>query len=242
MIKIGIVAGRSIEPNRPFLNTTAIVDNYVKIVDELNALPIGVVFPDGVFKEEYITEYDGFILTGGTFVRPHHLGVIHYAITHNKPILGICLGLQALGTYTWVCNELKKQEIEISYGNLINFFGPIHENEELYLEKINGHDLEETFYTESIPNSQHPIYLEKDSIIYNIYKEDIIYEPSIHKWALKDIYADFKVTGKSPDGYIEVIEHTNKDIFALGVQFHPELEDKNKKLFIYFMNEINKRG
>mgnify|MGYP003255445298 CR=1 FL=1 len=241
-IRIGIVAGRSIkEPNRPFLDTTNFVNNFVKRLDEVGAIPFGIVFPDGVFKEEYLDIYDGFFFHSGPHVWPHQLATLHYAITHNKPVLGICLGEQVLGTYAYVIDQLKKQEITPTYETIIAYFTPIMEKEDLFLSKVEGHDPESTFYTDSIPKAQQQVYLKEGTILYDIYQKPIINQPSLHNWVVKNSGLDFVASAFSPEGYIEALEYKDSNYFILGVQFHAELEDKNNILFQRFIQEVQKR-
>jgi putative glutamine amidotransferase len=70
-------------------------------------------------EEKLFALCDGFLITGGTDVDPKHYGetniglskavinrldefdrkIIHYAIKHHKPLLGICRGLQSLNVF-----------------------------------------------------------------------------------------------------------------------------------------------
>ena len=67
----------------------------------------------------------------------------------------------------------------------------------------------------------HSICIEKESTLFNIYKETTLYVNSFHHQAVRETGDKFRVTAKSPDGIIEGIESTEfKSI--LGVQWHPE--------------------
>ena len=68
-------------------------------------------------------------------------------------------------------------------------------------------------------NTYHDIKITKDSVLYNIFSNDIIKVNSRHKSVLKN--TNLKITSKSIDGYIESIEDSNKKFF-IGVQWHPE--------------------
>lgn len=240
--KIGLVVGRTIlNESRPFQNTFNFVNNFPKRIANAGGIPIGVLFPDGIFKEEYLEMYDGFLFPGGSHIYPYQVAVIHYAITHNKPVLGICLGSQTLGTYSYVIDKLNKQGVSITYENIIKFYETIMDEEELFLKKITGHNLETEFYYTSIPNAKHKVFINKNSYLYNIYKTDIINEPSIHNYIIKESGDTFKVTAKSQEGYIEALEYNDPNYFIVGVQFHPELEEENDILFNRFIEEVKKR-
>lgn len=240
-IRIGIVAGRTIEKGRPFKDKLSFVNNFTKRIDECGAIPYGVLFPDGKFKEEYLDIYDGFFFHSGPHIHSYQLMILHYAITNNKPVLGICLGSQVIGTYSYVIDNLKNQNKEVNYENIFDFFEPIKDQENLYMNKVKGHDPCPKFYEKNIEDSKHEIILEENSIIYDIFKTKKIKMPSLHKWVLKNSGQEFKTTGISNDGLIEVVEYKNKDKFILGVQFHAELEEKNLILFKRFIEEVKKR-
>ena len=241
-VRIGIVAPRTIlEENRPFLDSYNFANNFPKRIAELGAIPIGVLFPDGKFDEKYLDIYDGFLLRSGSFSWPYQLAVVHYAIKHNKPILGICLGEQTLGTYSYVIDNLRKQGIDPTYETIIDYFTPIMKDEYLFMNQVEGHDPEPTFYNESIPKAQHPIYIKPNTILHDIYKKDVIDEPSLHGWVVKESGEDFVTSATSPEGYIEALEYKDRDYFILGVQYHAELEEKNKVLFEMFIEEVKKR-
>jgi len=240
--KIGIVTDRKIlEEDRPFKDSFNFINNFSKRIASSNAIPIGVLFPDGIFKEEYLDTYDGFLLTSGSNCYPYHLATIHYAINHNKPLLGICLGHQSLGIYSYVIDKLEGQNIKPTYDKIIKFYETIMEDEELFLKKVKGHDPEPTFYYESISKSKHPVFVEKDSFLFDIYENSIINQPSLHNFVIKESGKKFKVTAKSEEGYTEAIEYNDPNYFILGVQFHAELESTNDILFNRFIEETKKR-
>lgn len=51
---------------------------------------------------------DGIIIPGGTDVHDYHYQIIDYCIKNNKPLLGICMGCQAIGLYSNKNNKLIK--------------------------------------------------------------------------------------------------------------------------------------
>ncbi len=240
--KIGIVPGKAdTDKSRPFKDVFTFVNNFPKRIAKAGGIPIGVLFPDCKFKEEYLEIYDGFLIPGGTKIMPYQLGVIHYAITNNKPLLGICLGSQALGTYSYVIDKLEKQNIVPSYDKIINYYKTIMEDELLFLKTVEGHDKEPKFYCHSIPKSKHKVFINESSILYNIYKIKEIEEPSIHNFVIKESGNHFNVTATSKEGYIEALEYKDKNKFIIGVQFHPELEDNNDILFKQLIEESKNR-
>ncbi len=229
-MKIGIVP-RYNENKRPFLNTFSFVNNYAYRVFKNGGVPFGILFPNGVFDESFLKEYDGFIITGGEHIFSYHVLTVHYAFKNDKPLLGICMGMQAIGLYGYIVYRLKKERKEIDYENIADCFRKIDENE--WLEKVKNHNLENPFYNKNIKNASHIIY-PLSSLFKGLYGLKIM-EPSLHDYAIKKVYDDFIVSACSFDGVVEAIECVSKK-FIVGVQFHPELEDKNDKLFKYFIN------
>lgn len=234
MIRIGIVARRTIEEeNRPMKDKFFFVNNFGKRLKKAGAISYGVIFPDGEFDESYLDIYDGFLFHSGPHIQLHQLCTLHYAIMNNKPVLGICLGEQVIGTYSYIVNEIKRQGKNVDYESIAEVFLPIEADETIYMKEVAGHDPEPDFYDWSVQKAKHEVFVKEGTLLYDIFKASSIMMPSLHYWVVKDIYGDFIVSGVSEEGYIEAIEH--KDKFILGVQFHAELEDKNQVLFDRFV-------
>lgn len=93
--------------------------------------------------------------------------------------------------------------------------------------------------SEKRENYSHTIHIEKDSFLYNIFK-DTAYVNSFHHQAIKDVASGFKIVAKADDGIIEAIEHETKPIYA--VQFHPEAMSHKyalmQEIFNQFINNI----
>lgn len=236
---IGMISPRSVEEDRPFNNYTKFVNTYSKRIIEAGGIPIGIVFPDGKFEIEEAELCDGFVLQGGPILESGQINTIKYAIDKKKPILGICLGMQTMAGYNWAYNELGDAQ---TYEEIDNFFKPEHED--YFLERREGHNELNPFYLSQIEKSKHNVILDKDSRLYEIYKENIISMPSLHGFVVKDNAFEgsklFKGVGKSEDGTIEAIEGLNPNHFMIGVQFHPELEEENIILFKELVRESQK--
>ncbi|MBR3198502.1 MAG: gamma-glutamyl-gamma-aminobutyrate hydrolase family protein [Bacilli bacterium] len=234
---IGMICPRNIDINSPFKNYTKFVNTYGKRIMEAGGIPIGIIFPDG-FKEEQVEMCDGFLFQGGSIIESSQISTIHYAIIKDKPIFGICLGMQTMAGYNWL---YKKLNGNLTYQKIEKNFKP--EDEEYFLKKKEGHDKLNPFYLSKIESSKHCVIFDKESNLYKIYGENS-YFPSIHNFIVKeDIFNNshlFKVTGKSPDGVIEAIEGIKSDNFIVGVQFHPELEDKDLPIFKTFIKKCQK--
>lgn len=231
---IGIVSSRKVDRENPFKNKTCFTDNFAKMVELSNGVPLGIVFPDGKFIEEEMEICDGFIFQGGSVIEPCQLMAIKYAIDNKKPILGICLGMQTMAAYEWFKGN--------SFNNIEKDY--LEEYEKQYLKEAKGHNTVDPFLMSDIEKSKHEVILDKNSILYDIYKDDTLSFPSVHNYSVNESIFDknslFKITGKSKDGTIEVIESLDSNYWMVGVQFHPELEKNNLILFKEFVNQCEK--
>jgi len=81
----------------------------------------------------------------------------------------------------------------------------------------------------------HAIYIDRDSLLFNILHQDCIMVNSKHNYHIQDSNA-LKKVAYSIDGYIEAIENPNCR-FQLGVQWHPELikDENSDKIFDAFI-------
>lgn len=219
MALIAIVGVYDENDKRPFLDRTYFVNNYFKRVFENGAFAYGVVFVNKIFDENLLLNFDGFIIPGGNKVELYHILTIHFAYIHNKPLLGVCMGMQALGIYSLIVQELMDNNLEVNYENISKHF----HYETFYLEYVYGHNFVENIYYDNIDLTLHDVYLVAGSNLFKIYNTSLIKVPSMHKFCLKNVGFGFKISALSYDGYIEGIEKEK----LLGVQFHPELLKNN---------------
>lgn len=103
--------------------------------------------------------------------------------------------------------------------------------------------MQEMFFQDNLINVSdhnisglHEIKIIKDTLLYNIIKEDTMLVNSRHRFAIDN--TNYQVSSISFDNVIESIE-IKEHKFFLGLQWHPEnvYEDENsKKIFDYFVN------
>lgn len=204
---IGIIGSRHIGDN-PFDSYSKVIFNYAKRVRQAGGIPIGLVSEN--INDDELLVCDGFVLEGGSKITDNYLKVIEYGLKNRKPVLGICLGMQAMGFY--------------DSGRCI--------------KKVYGHNLEE-FDMKCIDNSKHDVYLNKNSKIYEALKRKKINVYSLHSYAIdekKFVSNKFRVSGKALDGTIEVLENKGPG-WVVGVQFHPELNKEYLGLFDELIKE-----
>ena len=173
-----------------------------------------------VYSEEEIEDLervlnlcDGFILPGGdTWYRLDEV-VIDYAIRRDKPLLAICLGMQAL-------SKVLSGKKRMGYDNTIK-------NNTV----INHLEPNKTYV--------HSVIIDKNSKLYSIIGDVEITVNSRHSYHVPEL-DNTLICARSSDGLIEGVELKDKK-FIIGVQWHPEsnLEDEHsKKLFKSFFDNF----
>lgn len=235
---IGIISSRS-EDSNPFLTKTSFNETYVKRIIEAGGIPIGIIFPNDEFNTDVLDLCDGFVMQGGLNIYSSNINTVHYAFLNKKPILGICMGFQTMAGYEY----LRSKYGMFTYKDVSSFFKP--EDEVDFIEKKTGHDELNPFCLSKIEKSKHMVLLDKNSKLANIFKKTYLNMPSVHSWCVKDdVFVKntiYKVVGRSDDDNIEAIESVTSNWWAIGVQFHPELEEDNLDLFKSLVNEAKRR-
>ena len=163
--------------------------------------------------ESVLSLCDGFILPGGDTWYSLDEVVIDYAIRRDKPLLAICLGMQAL-------SKVLSGEKKVGYDNTIKNDTLIN-----HLEPDN--------------NYVHSVIIDKNSKLYSIIGEEKIWVNSRHSYHVPEL-DNTLICARSSDGLIEGVELKDKK-FIIGVQWHPEsnLEDEHsKKLFKAFFHKL----
>ena len=192
---IGIVTRKSISEEKHNINI--IYEDIVKSIVKNGGIGIGIILDDNY--KELVDLCDGIIFQGGDDFEKYDTETLKYIYDIDKPVLGICLGMQLMGV----------------------LFNGIMIDVENHKKKL---------------NYAHEVKIKRNSIVYNIYKSDIVKVNSRHKSIIKN--TDLNVVGISNDGNIEAIEDTNKKFF-IGVQWHPEnmtyYDKKQNNIFKYFI-------
>lgn len=177
-----------------------IIDNYDSFTYNLahlvKELDVEVeVLRNDQFKLEELEPYEKIILSPGPGI-PEEAGLLLNVIrtyAGQKPILGVCLGEQAIG-----------QVFGGKLINLSNVFHGIQTNVKIHKE---GEDTKKGI-------------LEKDYIFRGLPEE--ISVGRYHSWVVdtEQFPEDLAVTAVSPEGQIMALKHRIYDV--RGIQFHPE--------------------
>ena len=193
-------------------------NNYVKKIIENDAIPYFIPLCNDEVLFDCLRNIDGIIFPGGERVTKYSLQIMDYCYKHFIPVLGICLGMQTLGMFSVNLDNNKK-----------------------IIEKVGNH-----WPLKINRNNEHMVvhkdYIDKDSLMHKIFKNDEIMVNSLHHNCIKEVGSKFRVSIKSEDGVIEGIEYIDNDRLMIGVQFHPELLPQFNDLFKYFISNCDKYG
>ena len=233
---IGIIPTFNINnpDNDPYLDRAYFVNLYEKMIAEAGGIPVGLLDLDiNLYKDLC----DGYLWPGGGYVNRYFFGLIEDALNNHKPMLGICLGMQALSIYF---NVLEDQKLDPSKSLEDTYQANKETNPYLIKmdeEKVSHHDHYVTYDEESQNRALHNVLINKDSLMYDIYEKDVIQEPSMHTICVNRLPDSILVSAKTSDEVIEAIEIPDSNI--LGVQYHPELIG-DPKLFEWLINKASK--
>lgn len=200
--------------------------NYKEIIPILILPPKKILYGKTTSFEEMKDKYslnstldslldlcDGFLVPGGSKWFSYDEYIVEYALRKNKPILGVCLGMQIMGI---VDNKLNSGIFDGTF----KLDKPSH-------------------YQPKAPYA-HSIRIKEGSQLSSILGVNTCKVNSRHHYCIQDV-VDFVISAYSDDGVVEAIEHPKK-VFAIGVQWHPELmfeyDIVMKKLIDAFVSSV----
>jgi gamma-glutamyl-gamma-aminobutyrate hydrolase PuuD len=236
---IGIIPTYNITnpSNDPYLEQAKFVRMYSEHIKKCGGIPIGLLEEN---MDEYLSLCDGYLWPGGNVFLRSFCSVINDAIKNHKPVLGICLGMQAITTYFNIL-----EDIENDPNKTIEEIYQSNKNEKPYLIPLKDKEKENHFHcitkdSESINSALHKINIEPNTILSNILKEKTIECVSLHSLTVARIPKSLKVSAKALDDVVEAIEYTENNNLILGVQWHPEIYNDDR-LFMW-LNESCKNN
>lgn len=208
--------------------------NYVNALEKSGAMVIILPVTNPKYATEYAQIVDGLVLAGGDDVSPilynedpirenganniardkFEKSMIEAMKKQDKPILGICRGLQIINA---------------------TFGGTNYQDINSQVKNVIGHNQ----YPTKWDTVTHSIKIIDDSWLSKSWgKEGFV--NSFHHQAIKKVANEFIATAHASDQIIEAIENKKYNIY--GVQFHPEmLFDTNqnaKDLFRIFVGIV----
>ncbi len=216
-------------------NSIWMLPGYLEGIEKSGGIPM--IFPMTQELEEVEGLCDlcqGFLLTGGQDVKPSYYGekslpglvscqvrdrmermVLKHALKKDKPVLGICRGIQLMNVYLG---------------------GSLYQD----LPKQRPSDLEHRQkppYDEPI----HAVKVVEDTPLSDCLKEEKIEVNSYHHQAIKDLSPELTAMAYAEDQLVEAV-YREESSFFWGIQWHPEYSfetDKNsRKIFQGFVDAM----
>lgn len=216
---IGIIGKRYLWPNSANTWLSGIGERYVQAVEAAGGIPLIIALSeDDAVLDRLYGLCAGLLFAGGGDVDPRHFGEVPHpnlgvieplrdvvelkllrrALAEQKPVLGICRGVQMLN---------------VAMG------GTLYQDIPAELPAAADH-----YASRNLPDrahTAHAIALEPGSWLAERLGAEAIEVNTFHHQALKDIAPGLRVIARAPDGVVEAVEGTGAG-FALGVQCHPE--------------------
>lgn len=209
---------------------------YIEGIKEAGGLPIILTFTDDEKDvQRFASMCDGFVFTGGQDVEPKVYGeekkdvcgeiceprdklegmLLKLALDEDKPILGICRGLQFINGAT---GGTLFQDIETEYPSNVN-----HRQKPPYDKPI------------------HSVSVEKESPLFELLGKELLLVNSCHHQAIKNLSPKLSAMAKAPDGIVEAVYMPDKK-FVWATQWHPEflhkVDEDSRKIFKAFIEAI----
>ncbi len=218
-------------------------DTYISVTEALKAaawaekIDLTVEWIDATKASE--TDFaacDGIIVPGGFGVRgiEGKIAAAAYALTHNVPYLGICLGLQVAVIASSRIGGLKK-------ANSTEFEPLTKQNVVYIMEGQQGK--ESTGGTLRLGN--YKAKLKKGSTVAKTYGSQVVTERHRHRYEvnqdfLKEIQAGgLVVSGTSPDGKLVEYIEAPKNGYFVATQAHPEFRSRPDRAHPLFQGLVH---
>lgn len=204
---------------------------YTEGITTAGGIPVILSWMNGEADVEEIADrLDGFVFSGGQDVDPELYGepvlkysneifsprdtfekkLINAVIARNKPIFGVCRGLQLInvvmgGSLYQDINKQMVRDVQMLHFQQTNFECPVHD-----------------------------ITIQKNTQLYDIVGVEKMRVNSMHHQGIAVLSSRLLATAHSDDGLVEAIEIPEIS-FGLAVQWHPEFlwRDDEKTLNIF---------
>ena len=203
---------------------------------KVNVHTVQSEFIDPSNIEEKIGGMDAILVAPGFGERglEGKITAIKYAREHNIPFFGICLGMQ-MCVVEFARDVLGMKEAASTEVNQSTPYPVINLMEDQKSTTIKGGTMRLGAYE---------CQLDKNSLAYKIYGNEIISERHRHRYEFNSDFlaqmetAGLKATGRNPEtGLVEIVEIPSHPFF-IGVQFHPEYKstpEKPQPIFVAFV-------
>lgn len=207
---------------------------YAGAVEQAGGIPFNLSYHPKLI-DDYVSTLDGLLITGGGFdvdptfygITEHHEAVkvkpkrtaFEYALCKtflkaNKPILGICGGMQLLNV---ACGGTLHQHVpDIKHQTTVT---PVDHNPKIR-PTLTAHD----------------VYLTPGTYLAGLSPHPTCAVNSVHHQAVDQIGDNLRLAATANDGLTEAIESITHN-FVIGIQWHPEflMHDLDKNIFNAFI-------
>ena len=113
---IGIITRKSISNEKHSINI--VYNDIVKAIRSNSGIPIGITL--SIDYKKLIDLCDGIIFQGGDDFEDYDLDALRYIYSINKPVLGICLGMQLMGVlFDGKMIDIKNHKKKLNYAHEI---------------------------------------------------------------------------------------------------------------------------
>jgi putative glutamine amidotransferase len=188
---------------------------YIRAVAQGGGIPILIpAILDEGDREELYSRLQGVLFSGGGDVHIKYFAgddhpkihdvdddrdatefsLLKKSVEDGKPFLAICRGVQVMN---------------VALGGT------------LYTHIPDQFDTTIEHSQEEFTTIAHPVNIDEDSRLAEIFGETLLHVNSLHHQGLKDVASGLRVVGHAPDGLIEAVELPSHP-YAIGVQWHPE--------------------
>jgi putative glutamine amidotransferase len=188
---------------------------YIRAVAQAGGIPILIpAIMDEGDRDELYSRLQGVLFSGGGDINIKYFkgddhpkihdvdndrdvtefSLLKKSVEDGKPFLAICRGVQVMN---------------VALGGTLYTHIPDQFTTNL------KHDQDE------FATIAHPVNIDEDSRLAEIFGETLLHVNSLHHQGLKDVASSLKVVGHAPDGLIEAVELPSHP-YAMGVQWHPE--------------------
>lgn len=225
---IGIVPSASLfQQEDPYLDQYRFVNHYGKRIVENGGVPFGILPVDGHAVESALKLCDGFLICGGGRIYPYHFEIVEYAVQKEIPLLGICLGMQAIGTWFRVKEEAGKRQ---HVGSLLSLYEQMKREKFMFTLPVEHHwDVQPR--RDALDEAKHPVHVCRGTHLHELLGQDVVQGVTLHHYQLNEVAGELTVSAWAEDGTIEGIEWGSR---VVGVQFHPEADRSLEQLFQQF--------
>lgn len=167
---------------------------------------------------EQVKRCDGVLLPGGYRIYEYDCFLADFLIDHDIPVLGICMGMQALASY-----EKRKHSKSVKHTEKNKEDGLNHRRKKVKYAHTN--------------------HLVPGTHLASLFSSSSIRVNSFHRYHVKEA-PGFVISAYSEDGLIEAIELPKKR-YVLGVQWHPEVMqnycEEQKEILVDFVRTCRER-